>query len=352
VSFLEQSGEKVLPLSARLQSLSPVMEQGVRTGRLDDMSRVARISSTVAKRNYFAVKEILAKYAVMIQDEFAETMFSFMWDSGAKLPSTRVIITDYVRFESRGRFNPLSKITLWYANRMLSKAFANSSLRIFADDLDAIPPSMRGKVRESFELVGPIVQDAPQQTKEELKRKILEKFWGDQVPSKRLIVVSIGGTSIGKYLVDFMYENSEEISGKLESQLLILLGPRIQAMGYLSSNSSKMKFVAFSVASMEFFKASDCVVSQAGASTLNEVASLGIPCVVTPIENHFEQETNARRFSEKYGFVVLKYRDLSINSFVASVTEVLDKSYDPPISNDGANKAASLILNLISERKK
>src|ERR1700730_16527628 len=74
VSFLEQSGEKVLPISIQLQSLSPIMEQHVRSGRLDDISQVARFSSSIAKKNYLVLKPELGKYSVLIQDEFAETI--------------------------------------------------------------------------------------------------------------------------------------------------------------------------------------------------------------------------------------------------------------------------------------
>ena len=348
VSFLEQSGEKVLPISYQLQSLSPIMEQHVQSGRLDDMSQVARISSSVAKKNYFVLNPELENYPVLIQDEFSETIFSFIWDPKATLPPKRVLITDYVRFESHSGFNLLSKITLWYANRMLRNAFEKASLRIFSDELDAIPPSMREKACESFEIVGPIVPEAPLQSKEELWKKLLD-IWNKSLKTKRLIVVSVGGTSIGKYLIDFLYENFQEISGKLECQIVVLLGPRIQFSDHFSKRRPELTFVPFSVNSLEYFKAADCVVAQAGASTLNEVASLGVPCIVMPIENHFEQEANAQRFSEKFGFVVLKYRDLTASSFVAAVNKALGNSYFPQFSPSAAGKAAVLILKLISE---
>ena len=72
--------------------------------------------------------------------------------------------------------------------------------------------------------------------------------------------------------------------------------------------------------------------------------------MVIPIENHFEQEANARRFSEKYGFAVLKYSALSASSLVSSVEKVIDKKYKPEIFGGGAGRAAELILKLISEQ--
>jgi UDP:flavonoid glycosyltransferase YjiC (YdhE family) len=74
---------------------------------------------------------------------------------------------------------------------------------------------------------------------------------------------------------------------------------------------------------------------------------LGTPCVVIPIENHFEQEANAKRFSEKYGFVVLRYDDLNAKSLVDSIKSATSKNYEPPDFSGGAEKAARLILNSV-----
>jgi UDP:flavonoid glycosyltransferase YjiC (YdhE family) len=348
ISFLEKSGEKVLPISRKLRSLSPAMENGVHAGRLDDMAQVARNSSSVAKENYFLLKDQLVNYPVLIQDEFSETLFSFMWDSHTAIPSKRVVITDYVQFQSRAAFDPLSKLTLWYANRMLIKAFDKSSLRILADDLESVPSALRGKVTISFAIVGPILPKSSVESKTELKKNVLKNFWSSSEVSKQLVVVSIGGTSVGKYLIDFLYKNSEEITRNLDCLILVLLGPRIDPANYETISKGALRFVPFIPNILELFKAADCVVSQAGASTLNEVASVRTPCVIFPIENHFEQEANAKRFSEKYGFVVLKYSELTPKTLVDSVKQSLQTAIIQE-HFDGAEKATDQILRLISE---
>ena len=348
ISFLEQSGEIVLPISRELQSLSPVMEKEVQTGRLGDMSKVARISSSLAKQNYFLLKELLARYSVLVQDEFTETMFSFMWDSRNTLPTKQIVITDYVEFASPATFNPLSKITMWYANRMLAKAFQKASLRILADDLESVPASLREKIATSFAIVGPVVPESSDESKLGIKKKVMQDYWNTPDDSKLLLVVSVGGTSVGKYLIDFLYKKSEEITRNLDCLILILLGPRIDPANYASVNSGALRFVTFTPSTLGLFKAADCVVSQAGASTLNEVASVGTACVVLPVENHFEQEANARRFSQKYGFVVQKYQDLSVATLVNSVRQAVGPRLSPQ-NFSGAQKAAELILSLISE---
>jgi len=345
ISFLESEGEKILPVSRELRSLSSVMEDQVTSGRLRDMSRVARNSSSIARANYSFLKDNLSSFDMLIQDEFAETMFCFMWDKNPKLPAFRVVITDYLQFESGSTLNPLSRIITWYANRMLARAFSNASLRIFADDSGSVPLRLRARL-DNFEVVGPILPEPPIASKSELKYKIISTEFEDVSDDRKLIVVSIGGTSTGKTLIDFLFANFREISRNLNCRIIALLGPRIGKLEYKVNKEDPIRFVTFTTNSIQYFKAADCVVCQAGASTLNEVASLGTSCVAIPISNHFEQEANARRFSDEFGFVVLKYEELTVKSLVDAVNNASFKNYSKPDFSDGGITAARLILKV------
>jgi UDP-N-acetylglucosamine--N-acetylmuramyl-(pentapeptide) pyrophosphoryl-undecaprenol N-acetylglucosamine transferase len=343
ISFLESEGEKILPVSRELRSLSTVMEDQVISGRLSDMSRVARNSSSIARTNYSLLKNHLASFEFLIQDEFAETMFCFMWDKNPKLPAFRVVITDYLQFESGHTLNPLSRVITWYANRMLARAFSNASLRIFADDSKAVPLRHRARL-DDFEVVGPILPKLPIASKSDLKYKIISSEFEDAPDDRKLILVSVGGTSTGKVLIDFLFANFREISRELNCRIIALLGPRIGKLEYKVSKEDPIRFVTFTASNIQYFKAADCAVCQAGASTLNEVASLGMPCVAIPISNHFEQEANAKRFSDEYGFSVLRYEELTVKSLVDAVDNASGKSYSRPDFSEDAISAARLIL--------
>jgi UDP-N-acetylglucosamine:LPS N-acetylglucosamine transferase len=56
---------------------------------------------------------------------------------------------------------------------------------------------------------------------------------------------------------------------------------------------------------MEWMKLSDVVVSLAGHNTTMELASLGIPNILVPIDNHSEQIKNALNM-EKYGISIIR----------------------------------------------
>ena len=134
---------------------------------------------------------------------------------GHRFQRRESVITDYFQFETGSR-NPFSRIVTWYANRMLVKAYNNSQLRIFADNASFIPKKI-----PKFEIVGPILEQTPPESREELRRRLF--------PGKSgiVIVVSVGGTSVGKYLLDFFVSNQKSFREALDSTLVLLLGPRI-----------------------------------------------------------------------------------------------------------------------------
>jgi predicted glycosyltransferase len=341
-SFLVANGEKVLDVSSQLESLSAQIEFGAKNGKIRDMSEVARASARAAKKNYMLIKSIPGDFDVLVQDEFVETLFSFLWEKSPALPKKKAIITDYIKLESRS-LNPINAFGTAYANRVLKKAYMNQQLRIYAEDQETLPRSgrIRNWVLKNFEIVGPVVENLPTESKGQLKKKLLRS-----TEDVRFIVVTIGGTSIGKKLAHVIMRDANRISEKLGAYLVLLLGPRVDPKSLGQTNSSRISLVPFTNEALGFFKAADCVVAQAGASTLNELASIGVPCVVVPVENHFEQQRNAKRFSEKYGFKILKFGEITGPSLVQAIEEAEDTEYQPMPPTKAALRAAGLIYDL------
>ena len=310
------------------------MEINVRDGKLRDISEVARASNVIGKQNYKILKESLPQFDALVQDEFIETMFSFMWDKIPKLPRKKVIVTDYFRFESSSQ-NPFRRIVTWYANRMLAKAFCNSGLIIFADHADYLLTNLK-----RFEIVGPIIEEPPSETRMQLRDKF---SIGEH---QLVVVVSGGGTSTGKYIVDFIVSNLKSIQSSLgEVLFVILLGTRMERPE-IAGDSKGIVFIPFTSNSLAYFKLADCVVTQSGGSTLNELASLGTPCVTIPIRNHWEQEANARKFREKYDFEIIRSDELGVQPLANSIKRVINSEYEPLIS-DGGSRAAKLISDYL-----
>ena len=74
--------------------------------------------------------------------------------------------------------------------------------------------------------------------------------------------------------------------------------------------------------------AADVVISRAGASSCNEIAASGTPCILIPspnvTDNH--QEKNARALEEKGGAVVILEKESSGQVFMDTVTQLLRDS--------------------------
>jgi uncharacterized protein (TIGR00661 family) len=345
LTFLKKSGERLLPESSYLESLSYFMEKDSKDGRIADMSKIASETEKGAKRNYFMIKPILQGYDLLIQDEFVETLFSFMWDKQVLLPPNRVVTTDYVQLETESP-NPFSKLKLSYANRMLKRAYLNQQLRIFLDTPDALPQNKEARqwVANNFHVLGPVLEESiiPRQNKMEL----VDRLFGHT--KTKLIIFNFGGTSIGKPLAQFVVKYADVLSEKLDAYLVVLLGPRIDLKDLRSTKSTRITLISFDLEILKYFKCADCVVTQAGASSLYEIATTGVPCVVIPISNHFEQNANAERFSRRFGFEILDYKELSVDTLRRAIMRALAKpSYEPFRPTAAAQSAATLIHNLI-----
>ena len=346
LSFLKKAGEKnILEVSSNLQSMSEFLEKESKDGKISDMSKITAASVEGASANYDLIKPFLPNYDILIQDEFVETMFSFMWDKNYSVPNLKtVVITDYVQFDTESS-NPFNKIKISYANRMLRKAYLNQQLRIFADSPDALPPKgdLLEFVSANFHVVGPVVENLPKESADELRKR----FFGE-TEGVTFLIFSVGGTSIGKRLVEFVVRNADILSERLDAYLVVLAGPRVDISKFKENTSTRLSVVPFTLDSVKYFKAAHCVVTQAGVSTMNEVASIGTPCVVIPIGHHFEQMQNAERFANKFNFQILEYNELGRTALERAVRDALANKYDPMPPSNAAESIAKLVFSFAS----
>jgi len=105
---------------------------------------------------------------------------------------------------------------------------------------------------------------------------------------KKTIVVSVGGTDAGLFLIKQTIDAVKKIEEELD--LILVAGPKI-----------KQKFVGV-IRNLGFVKnlhevifAADLLISLAGKSTIDESIIYGTPGIFIPIKDHFEQEDNAKK---------------------------------------------------------
>ncbi len=197
----------------------------------------------------------------------------------------------------------------------------NKSMKNIIQKCDLVIIPEKGKDEENIKRVGPIVRQT-YYTREELRRRLSFE--------KKTVLVSIGGTDAGSFLIEKIIETIPKLDNNIE--IILATGPSLK-----KEFGKNIRNLGFVNNLHEVIFASDVIVSLAGKSTMDESKAYGTPGIFIPIKGHFEQEDNAREegfeFQDLFRLEELIFQKLEQNRM--------------PISTDGALKAAGLIKSLI-----
>jgi len=195
----------------------------------------------------------------------------------------------------------------------------NKSMQVIIKKCDTVIIPEDGPDEENIKRVGPIVRQT-NFSREDLRKK----FAFD----KKTLVVSIGGTDAGLFLIEKMLK----LRLKMDLDFVIVLGPALS-----KKFDESVRNLGFVDNLHEIIYAADIIVSLAGKSTIDEAKAYGTPAIFIPIKGHFEQEDNARG----EGFV---FDD--INRLEKLILEKLDQRRTPA-ETKGAIKASEIIKKLV-----
>ncbi|WP_424355150.1 UDP-N-acetylglucosamine--N-acetylmuramyl-(pentapeptide) pyrophosphoryl-undecaprenol N-acetylglucosamine transferase [Methanobacterium sp. MBAC-LM] len=209
-----------------------------------------------------------------------------------------------------------------------------------------IPP----KLRDITTFTGPFLKRNPSQIedKNELRKKL--GFHEDD----KIVLVTVGGSKFGKKLLNLIIDSAKWIDC---NKVVIVTGPQISSD--FIQDSDKIVKKEFLDDIMEWMKLSDVVISLAGHNTTMELASLGIPSILVPIDNHSEQIKNALNM-KKYGISAVKnINELNPKEFADDINNIL---HDDALKQkaeivkkefskyDGKENAAKIILKYAKQR--
>ena len=236
----------------------------------------------------------------------------------------RVLITDILKT----RFlKGLPSIIEYGMNRSLENMIKSCDHVIIPD---------YGSDIDNKSYIGPIVRELTTTDRGALRKKFRM--------CKPTILLTIGGTPSGKYLIEMTIKAFRKLRMKLDIDLLIASGPSIDVRDKLlhTSDTDNIIILGFVNNLHEYIYASDLVVSLAGRSTIDKSIVYKTPGIFIPIKNHFEQEENARRMGYNYedifkleSLIEKKLNDMS----------VIASSKTPP--NVSSEKAAKIILKTL-----
>ena len=192
----------------------------------------------------------------------------------------------------------------------------NKSMMKIIKNCDVVIIPEKGDDQDNIKRVGPIVREI-NFSREELRNKF--SF------NKTTIVISIGGTDAGIFLIDKSIEAISKINQNIE--IVVVTGPSI------TKKFDNVKNLGFIDNLHELIFASDLIISLAGKSTIDESKAYGTPGIFIPIKNHFEQENNAKM----EGFI---FED--INRLDKLILKKLEEKRNK-INADGAKLSSEII---------
>ena len=178
-----------------------------------------------------------------------------------------------------------------------------------------------GNDQDNIRRVGSIVRQT-NFSREELRKKFLFK--------KKTVVISVGGTNTGLFLIEKALESILKI--KQDIEVILVSGPAI------SKEFKNVRNLGFVDNLHELIFAADLIISLAGKSTIDEANAYGTPAIFIPIKGHFEQEDNAK----EEGFVFDDIKRLDV-----LILEKLEQKRNY-VNTNGAKNASDIIRKLMN----
>ena len=197
----------------------------------------------------------------------------------------------------------------------------NKSMQEIIKKCDIVILPENGDDQDNIRRVGPIVRQT-NYSREELRKK--NSF------EKKTIVISIGGTDTGLFLIEKALDTISKINQDIE--VILVSGPAI------SKKFENVRNLGFVDNLHELIFAADLLISLAGKSTIDEANAYGTPGIFIPIKGHFEQEDNAR----EEGFVFDDIKRLDV-----LILEKLEQKRNQ-VNTNGAKNASNIIRELMN----
>ena len=166
---------------------------------------------------------------------------------GNEMKRKRILITDIVRTSFIKA--PLLSVFESKMNRFMQEMIKGC---------DGVIIPNHGDDKDNISHVGPIVRNLTTPNRLELRKRF--------GMNKKTIVVSIGGTDSGRYLINKVITDSSKVRKRLDMHLVVVSGP---SMKIIASNND-FRNVGLVENLQEYIYASDLLISLAGKSTIDE----------------------------------------------------------------------------------
>ena len=265
-----------------------------------------------------------------------------------------VMIFDFFGSDSVTK-SPSDKLLTYLSNLWwlwISRLFSTKrNLGLFVGELEDIPdgnlgfllPNRRKCARANLKFVGYVLPFDPAECAD--KAKVRAKLgYGDEP----LVVCAIGGTSIGRELLELCGQACPMIKKAIPNLRMVLVcGPRLDPASLDVPKDVDIR--GYVPRLYEHLAASDLAIVQGGGTTTLELTALRRPFLYFPLGQHFEQQVHvAGRLTRHRAGIRMSYPSTTPGILAEKVISNLGTTVShPPIPVDGARKAAQLIFRLL-----
>ena len=353
--LLNEGGEKLLP-EANIYTNANIHAENTSKGFEMSTLKYALHESKVLKNNIKIYKKIFnrEKYDLVISDE-AYDLITALAMKFIRFESPFVMIYDFLGMDSVTN-NPFEKLIVNTTNHIWTKwdrklFSGEKNLALFAGEIEDIPDkrlgffksNRRDHAREFYKFTGYVLPFEPAEYTD--KTKIRAKLGYGPEP---LIVCSIGGTSIGKDLLELCGQVYKIIKKTVtDLHMVLICGPRLATDELKVPEEIKVK--GYVPALYEHFAASDLAIVQGGGTTTIELTALKKPFLYFPLAMHCEQQIQvAGRIARHQTGIKMIFSQTTAETLADMVIANLGKKVNyPQIPVNGAEKAAQFISELL-----
>jgi UDP-N-acetylglucosamine:LPS N-acetylglucosamine transferase len=353
--LLKEAGEKLLP-EADIYANENISAEKAAKGFGMNVLKYGSNTRREWAHNVKIFKQIIRReqFDVVIGDETYELAIGLAMKL-VRLEAPFAMIYDFLGLDSVTK-NPIEKLGVYVWNRIWAKTDRKllsdqKNLALFAGEPEDIPdkrlgfflPNRRDHAKAHYKFTGYILPFDPAEYTD--KTKVRAKLGYGREP---LVVCAIGGTSIGKDLLELCGQTYPIIKQKVpDSRMVLVCGPRLQLESLEVPEQVEVR--GYVPALYEHFAASDLTIVQGGGTTTLELTALRRPFLYFPLAYHCEQQIHvAERLVRHRAGVKVVYSQTTPEILADKVITNLDKEMDyAPVPTDGANKAAQLISELL-----
>ena len=212
--------------------------------------------------------------------------------------------------------------------------------RQFGPDL----PNMREWAREHYGFSGYTYHFDPAEyrDKEGLRRELGYR------DGERIVLVSVGGTRVGRNLLRKCAEAFALVAHKVpDTRMVLVAGPRLEAEAL--PRGPQIEVRPFVPHLFRHHAAAHLAIVQGGLTTTMELAAVQTPFLYFPLRNHFEQNFHVARRLDRHGAGVrMDYDRTTVEELGAAILDHLGKpvqTRDMPAG--GTERAARMIAGLL-----